>query len=107
MNKKVANRGSATLEMTLLMPFLLGVLFLYINVFLFLLGGAQRLEAITQTLYTVEMSEKTKDVIRQGDSLSIYLNEDMGWFSVDLELHRKADTAVENIRRWQLARDVF
>lgn len=102
------NKGSATIEMTLLIPVFLSVLLLYISVFLSLLTGAKQLECMVNVLYVSEDVGQEKDgVYQQADTISTYFNETVKGVSIDLELHRKADTAVETIRRWQLARDVF
>lgn len=108
MRGRKKNQGSATVEMTLLMPFLIGVLFLYVNVFLFFLEEAKEIRCMAQTLYaTEEKQDNSMEINIRGEQLSICEEKAVGWFLLDLELHRKADIEVKSIRRWQLARSLF
>ncbi len=109
----VKNRGSAIIEMTMLIPILLGVIYLYIMLFLFLVQSAKCMGIMADALYLEEeimvTAEKTINVSKntQGNKISIYLRESTGMFDIDLQMHRKEDAIVRNIRRWQLAADTL
>lgn len=108
--KKRKNRGSATIEMTLLMPVILGVIYLYISFFIFFVDSAVDMEDMAVELY-IQKEEKgnneKKKMLSAGSKKSVYINEKSGLFNKSLELHRYSDSAVENIRRWQLATDTI
>lgn len=109
----VKNRGSAIVEMTLLIPILLGVIYLYIMLFLFLVQSGKCMGVMADALYSgEEMTATTTKTINlskntQGNKVSIFLSESTGKFDIELQMHRKEDTVVRNIRRWQLAADTL
>lgn len=109
------NCGSAIIEMTFLIPVLLGIIYFYIMFFLFLMESAKYKEWIVESLYSVQGDASTgvggRDgllpVNKQGTTISVYIDEETELFDIRLEMHRKEDSAVENIRRWQLATDML
>lgn len=112
MRKKVHNRGSSVIEMTLLMPIILGVLYLYIGLFLFFVDSSKQMKNMTEALYCTEEENGEQGNIcmvrqEQGSKLSVSVTDTTGMFNMDLELHRNDDSIVKNIRRWQLATDTI
>ena len=113
MGKK--NRGSAVIEMSLLMPILLGCIYLYIMLFLFLLESGKGMEYMVENIYEVgntenDTSEHFNDMVseRTEGNVKIYRIEEKGeLFDLYLEMRRDENDAVENIRRWQLVTSVF
>ena len=111
------NRGSAIIEMTFLIPVLLGIIYFYIMLFLFLMESTKYKEWIVESLYSVQEDASTGaegqagegllSVSKQGTTISVYIDEKMNLFDIRLEMHRKEDSAVDNIRRWQLATDML
>lgn len=118
MKKVSVNHGSAIVEMTMLIPIILGVIYLYITLLLFLVESAKHQGIMAEELYSlqtetsVDMEKKdfgngqyTKS--QQGNIISIFVRDEQNLFDIELELHRKGDSAVQNIRRWQLATDTL
>lgn len=113
MGKK--NRGSAVIEMSLLMPILLGCIYLYIMLFLFLLESGKGMEYMVENMYEVGNTEKDtseyfNDMVseRTEGNVKIYRIEEKGeLFDLYLEMRRDENDAVENIRRWQLVTSIF
>lgn len=121
MNKKQAvknhsrrqkkNRGSAVIEMTLLMPIYLGIFYLYILFFLFLIECGFLMQCMLEYVYQVEMKY---DVLENNADISITnhgnirtvrtLKMDKG-FQIQLELKGNTEDPAERIRRWQIAVD--
>ena len=111
------NCGSAIIEMTFLIPVLLGIIYFYIMFFLFLMESAKYKEWIVESLYSVQedsstdtegkVGERRLPMSKQGTMISVYIDEKAELFDIRLEMHRKEDSAVENIRRWQLATDML
>ncbi len=96
------NCGSATIEMTMLMPVVLGVFYLYISFFLFFIDCADDMKNMAEMLYVDGAIEATQN---NGSKSSIYIQESSGIHEKRLELHRYNEATVKNIRRWQLAAD--
>lgn len=120
MKKQSVNCGSAIIEMTFLIPILLGIIYLYITFFLFLIESSQYKEWIVESLYCSQETQgdtseqagvKNMDGIikmsKQGTQISVFVNQKAELFDIELEMHRKEDSAVKNIRRWQLASDML
>lgn len=113
MGKK--NKGSAVIEMSLLMPILLGCIYLYIMLFLFLLKSGKEMEYMAQNMYEAsnvgkENSGQWKEALseRTEGKVRIYRIEEKGeLFELYLEMRKDENDAVENIRRWQLVTGVF
>lgn len=104
-SEKKRNHGSATIEMTLLIPIILGVLYLYISFFVFFVDSARDMAVMVEVLYIEDIESKTITIQKTGSKNSVYVYENSGKFNKKLELHRYSGSAVENIRRWQLATD--
>lgn len=106
--KKIPNRGRTVIEITLLIPVFFGCIYLYIMLFLFFIDSTKQLNNICEELYHSENTE----IDRQGGKITFYINGktytaavyDTGkLFTIDLQLSRDGNDAIENIRRWQLA----
>lgn len=121
MKKTSENIGSAVVEMTFLIPVILGIIYMYIMLFLFLIESAKYREIMVESLYSIENENGEKAVdsnengavsgvmekSQHGSKISVYIKEQTKLFDIELEMHRKEDSAVQNIRRWQLAADTF
>lgn len=102
--QKGNNRGSAIIEMTLLIPILLGCIYFYIMLFLFLTETAGDMYRMAEYLYE---SERTNEnvagiVSKSGNTEIISIKSTGKLFEIRAELRRDASDAIENIRRWQL-----
>lgn len=111
--KQRKNDGSAIVEMTLLIPILLGLLYMYISLFLFMIETGRDMNYLAETLYSVEKSTQESNntnygnvkTYKQGSAYYITMRDVSGMFHIDLEMRRYGDFTVKNIRRWQLAID--
>lgn len=114
------NRGSAVIEMTLLMPVFLGCIYFYIMFFLFLFDSSNQLQQMAEVLYQDRTAEdetaigQTEDMVearvlrKEGEVLIIELKKEGKLFDTELELRRADDEdVVKKLRRWQFAADLF
>lgn len=105
------NKGSAIMEVTLLIPVFLGCIYFFIMFFLFLINSGKKMSYLCEELYSVEITDaernlheaKCGDIKKEGTVLKIYYKEQGKWFDYDLLLKRNGNDKVKNIRRWQLA----
>ncbi len=110
MIKRHKNKGSSIIEMTLIIPILLGIVYLYLSLFLFLIHVSQNRNDMIETLYAIENVEQKENATtglsirkkKNGNKISVYANAEFSPFEIELEFHRNEDSAVDNIRRWQL-----
>lgn len=120
MKKESVNGGSAIIEMTFLIPILLGIIYLYIMLFLFLLESAEYKEIMVESLYSIQEEKKKKSAeagetvesgvllwSKNGTQISVFVDGKVEMFDIELEMHCNEDKTVENIRRWQLAADTI
>ena len=111
-SSRLTNRGSAVIEMTLIMPVLLVVFYLYISIFLFYVQSGKSMKDMAEVLYcTEEIENYTYEgdftVRENGNTKSVCIKESEALFELNLELRRNDDSVVEKIRRWQLATDTI
>lgn len=99
------NRGSATIEMTLLIPIILGVFYLYISIFLSFVDCADSMEDMIEVLYMEDTDSQASEVQKRGSKSSVCDYKSTKFLEKNLEFHRYNGSVVENIRRWQLAAD--
>lgn len=109
-NNRRYNRGSATVEMSIIISVVLFIFHLYIMIFLFNIRCANDMSVMVEVLYQqVEQrdnsDEKGFEIHTAGDKKTIDSCVVLWRLSKELELHRYNDSPVENIRRWQLATD--
>lgn len=104
--EKRDNRGSTIIEMTLLIPVLLGCIYFYIMLFLFLIETAEDMYIMAEYLYEPERT-KQENVIgtisKNGNTEIIRIQNTGELFEIKTELRKDASDVIENIRRWQLA----
>ncbi|MCM1179662.1 MAG: hypothetical protein NC347_05365 [Clostridium sp.] len=102
--QKGNNRGSALIEMTLLIPILLGCIYFYIMLFLFLTETAGDMYGMAEYLYESERTNESVagTVSKSGNTEIISIKSTGKLFEIRAELRRDASDAIENIRRWQL-----
>lgn len=113
--RKKKNRGSAIIEITLLIPVFLGCIYLYIMCFLFFTESAKKMEQLSECLYTSDRKEdktienqyKEIQLRREGNMRCTWVEEQGKLFIFYLELRKDTNQPVENIRRWQLVTDTI
>lgn len=107
------NRGSAIVEMTLLIPVYMGVIYLYILFFLFIIECGFLMQGMLEYMYCVETTFENQynddpfSTIKQGNvqtTSTIYSNN---IFKKHMELKGNAEDSTEKIRRWQIAVDTI
>lgn len=105
------NKGSAIIEMTLLIPVFLGCVFLYIMFFLFFIETGREMYYLSERIYAKEVEEnnnftdnsfKEIYVYTQGSTKIANINREDTWFSFHLELRKDESDPVINLRRWQM-----
>lgn len=108
MKKREKNKGSAVIEMTLLMPILLGCIYFYIMLFLFFVQSGKRMAEIADCIYEENIEETEEVMMRTEGNVKIGKVEEEGkLFRIHIELRKDKNDPVKNIRRWQLVGDVF
>lgn len=107
--KKCTNQGSALVEMTLLIPVILGVVYFSILFFLFMVKGSDCMEDLAECLYHTEETlgdnngSNTISLQKQGNMKTVQIQEEGKLFKIQLELRGNGSNPVELVRRWQLA----
>lgn len=104
------NRGSAVIELALLMPVILGFIYLYIMLFLFFTESGKWMAEVAEGIYAEEGTEcLTEGIIlrTEGETRIGSIQEEGKLFKMQIELRRDKNDAVKNIRRWQLIGDVL
>ena len=109
---KRKNKGSAVIEITLLMPIFLGCIYFYIMLLMFLMASGKRMEKMAENMYmaeNMEMTDSEKDIsVRTEGKVKIFQMEEKGkLFDIHVEMRKQEDNEMENIRRWQLVTDLF
>jgi len=102
-----SNKGSAVIEMTILMPIFLGCVFMYILFFLFFIGNSKGMDETVEQLYRVDVTQISnldKGVNKQGEMLSASYHNNDKWFDVNIQINRNGRNVLKSIRRWQLAK---
>ncbi|MCM1497075.1 MAG: hypothetical protein NC124_01265 [Clostridium sp.] len=103
------NRGSMIIEITILISVFMGVFFLYITFFLFLIYSAGQMEQVVEYLYSEAEEEPDMErpvnvqIHKQGDIRTAWFEDPDSRFLIRTEYRRWTKDPVENIRRWQLA----
>lgn len=103
------NRGSMTVEVSLLMPICLGIFYLYIIFFLFLICRGNDMNQVSQQLYKGEgeMTEASLQVENQGRQVVVSKEGEVAGLYGVVKMCRGGEEPVKQIRRWQLARDTI
>lgn len=103
------NHGSAIVEMTLLIPVYLGVIYLYILFFLFTIECGFLMQGMLEYIYNVEMTFEVQgesdqfSVAKQGNVQIVRASNSNQIFQTQLELKGSMDDATQKVRRWQIA----
>lgn len=111
MRQKRKNKGSAVIEMTLLIPIFLGVLYFYILFFLFLIEYGKNMKVVVEYAYGIQMKYYIENLDceittgKQGDINVFWIEKSGAWFDICAEFRRDNNNPVDNIRRWQIAVD--
>lgn len=105
------NRGSAVVEMTLLIPIIFGVIYFGIMFFLFLIRSGNCMEIMAKHLYSYEntMDGESSDMLvneqKKGNMKTVWVEEEGKLFQIRLELKGNSSDPVSVVRRWQIAID--
>lgn len=116
MNMSGDNRGSAIIEVTIMIPIILGCLYLYIMSMLFITKHGRMADELSAQLYSNQDDnglavgsdgkiEETKD--KQGQVEVIKYEGVIDKYDVRFELKKCSDDPVKNLRRWQLVADTI
>ncbi|MBR1865550.1 MAG: hypothetical protein IJ801_03495 [Lachnospiraceae bacterium] len=115
MMRKCRNRGSAVIEVTLLMPVFLGCIYFYIMLFLFLIQSGQTMDQVVAMMYPPDQTvavtpQDAPDGIRlcrEGGTQTVRVEQENGFFHLHLTLARDGEDTVRKLRRWQFVTDLF
>lgn len=107
------NRGSAIIEMTMLIPVYLGIFYFYILFFLFLIECGFLLQGMLECIYDVETKsaiQKTGGNIwetQQGNVKVVKTSGTNKVFKMYMELRGNTEDSTDKVRRWQIAVDTI
>ena len=105
------NKGQFVVEMTMLIPILLGCIYLYVMFFLYFVQSAGFMCQIAQLLYqdypTVEENIREIRIEKEGSTKVGNVEVMDQLFEFRLQLRKDEKDPVKNLRRWQLAADMF
>ncbi|MDO5154363.1 MAG: hypothetical protein Q4D51_00215 [Eubacteriales bacterium] len=99
------NRGSAVIEMTLLIPIIMGCIYLYMMFFLFFIQTAKEVESISEQIYVVEQNAKEKLPTKAKSNekvMTVKQTIQNPLFQIEINMRKNQKDPLENIRRWQL-----
>lgn len=99
MRKIKNNQGSITVEMTLLIPFVLGIIFMYI---MYLLFSIQTARSMYQQMEIIYEKEDESAIVLNRESLDFNLFHSKE-YKAEIELKVYEKNPITSIRRWQLA----
>lgn len=107
--KQRKNRGSAIIEMTMLIPIYLGIFYFYIIFFLFLIECGFLSQDMLECMYNVETKSAIQGInlIQQGNTKVVKASDTNKIFHICLELKGNAEDSTDKIRRWQIAVDTI
>lgn len=104
---KKSNRGSAIIEITLLVPVLFGCIYFFIMTMLFLIRQAQVMDIAADKAY--ESADNVAGGVvtecKQGSVRIVKYQEEMDGYNVLVEIKVDDSDPVRNLRRWQLVAD--
>jgi hypothetical protein len=106
------NRGSAVIEMTMMVPIILGCIYFYIMSMLFLIEHGKVADDLSYRLYSyseenTENDDGDKKVILSGNTEVISYGEVFNNYELMIELKKEGSDVVKNLRRWQLIADTI
>lgn len=108
--KNSTNRGSAVIEMTILIPVLLACVYLYLMVFIHFVNYGKVMADAAEALYGEEWAggEEGKIIVkREGKKKTVSVEEQDNRFTLSVELRKNENEPVKQIRRWQFAAELF
>jgi uncharacterized protein (UPF0333 family) len=100
---KLDNRGSATVELSLIMPVILLVIVLLIRLYMGLISEGSSCGESYSTLYLYEASELSDTVDVSAGSISIRVVSETD----DITYKTEYDKCSSRLRRWQMYGDVI
>ena len=106
------NRGSAVIEMTMMVPIILGCIYFYIMSMLFLIEHGKVADDLSYRFYSyseenTENDDGDKKVILSGNTEVISYGEVFNNYELMIELKKEGSDVVKNLRRWQLIADTI
>ena len=104
MNKN--NRGSAVVEVTLMVPVIFGSLYFFVMSMLFIVEHGKLADELSEKLYE-SSKEEACEVKKQGNTEFIKYNEVFNDYEIYFDFSKNGDDVVKNLRRWQLIADTI
>ena len=110
------NRGSAIIEVTMMVPIIFSCVYFYIMSMLFITRCGKIADELSTQLYTDQESrdyaagvdEGVGGVRKKQGNIEMITYEDVfKKYNINFELKRSADDPVKNLRRWQFVADTI
>lgn len=101
------NKGSAVIEISMLIPIFFLCIYGYIMIFLCFIDAGRKWNQMSLCLYSKERIEKNFEQKTTKNMRTIKGNSKYSFFFIDLELRKGEVDPVENIRRWQWIGETF
>lgn len=99
--KKLNNRGSMTVEVTLVMPIVLFVIYLVISLFVSFVGYGQDYGRCYSTIYSYNNRSSNEGYIINEKKYSVSIDYNENHYETE------QDICTDRLRRWQLYGDVL
>lgn len=97
------------IEMTLLMPVFLFVIYMYIMAFLYYVDMGKQMSQVCESVYEYPaMDTEYQNGIqlrKQGGTLAGQYQEEERWANITITVRRNISDPVTNLRRWQVVTD--
>lgn len=104
--KRGRNAGSAVVEITMLIPILMGCIYFYIVAMLFFVQQAKAAGHASDQLYLQEKtSGSSGNIYSSGNMKCIDITVEESKLMIKIEYKRDASDMVKNLRRWQFVAD--
>ena len=106
---KEKNRGTAIIEMTILIPIFLMIIYLYIIYFLGMVELGKNMDDMTELLYCEEEVQENAPeglTVRKTGSMQVITKKQENQYAdMQVTVQKKKDSAIKDIRRWQFVTD--
>lgn len=101
------NRGSAVVEVTLLVPIMLGCIYFYIMSMLYIVEHGRVVNSLSEGLYeAIDITEEKSTGEGAGSKDGVAsLEESFENYTISLTLQADDSDPVKSLRRWQLIAD--
>lgn len=109
---KRRNVGSIIVEFTLLMPFFLLCVYLYIMAFLYYIEAGKGMSRLAESIYDQREEDSIEGeeylyISKRGGNREGTFRKENKWTVTEISMKRDISDPVRNLRRWQIIADTI